>query len=409
MKKKYLAFLCSTNDINYVLGPHEDLFKKIDNNFDKFYIINFIYLKLFSDVSGIKNIFNDNIKKNIEVPKNLEIFTPKSINEFKKFMFDKQIIGIQNLSRNLSDLLIHYVIAKSKIQQIMISNFGFFNTKFKTSINDKISRPFANFFYFLNKSIGQKIILFLTNIRIFNKIDVRFTSDKGMLERINKNFLKKILYKLNLFYSKEIILINSKIYDSFNKKTFQENQNKIVLLDTFLDHPDGSSIIKKVSDENKKKHYINLKLFIEKISNHFGKKVTVCIHPKDNLENKKLIFKNYDVKQYETQKNIYEAFLVLYFDTSAIVDAILLKKKIIFITSKYIPNTWLEIGKSFADKSNILNLDIEDNLETSISTLENRLERQTLKYDNYINNFIKIDGDKKGLDVVINTLKKNFF
>ena len=150
-------------------------------------------------------------------------------------------------------------------------------------------------------------------------------------------------------------------------------------------------------------------MFIDKISNHFGKKVTVCIHPKDNLKNKKLIFKNYDVKQYETQKNIYEAFLVLYFDTSAIVDAILLKKKIIFITSKYIPNTWLELGKSFADKSNILNLDIEDNLETSISSLENKLELQTLKYDNYINNFIKIDGDKKGLDVVINTLKKNFF
>jgi len=409
MKKKYIAFLCSSNDLNLVLGPHEHLFKKLSKNFDKFYLINFINFKLFSDPSGIKGKFNNELKKNINKPENLEIHTPKSINEFKNFMTDKQIIGIQNLSRNLSDMLTHYVIAKFKIKQIMISNFGFFNSEFKSSLYDKISKPLANFFYYLNKPFGQKIILILTIFKIFEKIEIRFTSDKEMLERINKNIFKKILYKLNFFYSKEIILINSKNFDYFDEKTFKENQNKIVLLDTFLDHPDGLAVIKKISDENKNKYYKSLKCFLDKLSNYYNKQITVCIHPKDNLKDKEKIFNNNEVKQYETTKNIYEAFLVLYFDTSAVVDAILLKKKILFISSKYIPESTFDMGKTYADKSGILHLGIEDSLENIISSLDNKLEKQTQKYDSYINNFIKISGNKKGLDVVIDTIKERFF
>ena len=83
-------------------------------------------------------------------------------------------------------------MAKFNIIQIIISNFGFFNSRFKTSTKDKFSKPFSNFFYFLNKSIGQKITLFLSNLRIFKKIEIRFTSDKKMLERINKSIFKRI-------------------------------------------------------------------------------------------------------------------------------------------------------------------------------------------------------------------------
>ena len=409
MKKKYIAFLCTTNNLNEVLGPHETLFKKLGNSFEKFYIINFIHLKFFSDESAKKGKFDADININIKKHKNLEIFTPKSLYEIKNFMLDKRIIGIQNLSRNLSDLLIHFAIAKFKISQIMISNFGFFNTKFKTSLDDKISKPFANLFKFLNKTLGQKIILFLANLRILNKIDIRFTSDKRMIDSINKNIFKKVLYKLRILYSKEIILINSKNYDNFSEKIFENSQKKIVLLDAFLEHSDASSITKKISDEDKTKHYKNLNIFLEKISSYYKKNITICIHPKDNLENKKKIFNNCDVVQFQTQKNIYQAFIVLYFDTSAIVDAILLKKKIIFINSKYIPKSWLAIGKWFAVKSNIINIDIEDNLKNIIPSLSEKLEKQTQRYDNYINTFIKADGERNGLEVVINTIKKRFF
>ncbi len=409
IKKKYIAFLCSSNDLNQLLGAHKSLFKKLNDNFEKVYLINFIYFKIFSDAFGTKNKFNHELRDNVQRPQNLEIFTPQTLKELKDFMLDKEIIGIQNLSRNISDLRIHYLMAKFNIIQIMISNFGFFNSKFKTSIKDKFSKPFSNFFYFLNKSIGQKITLFLSNLRIFKKIEIRFTSDKKMLERINNSILKKIFFKLNFFYAKEIILVNSKNYDDFKEKNFLTNQNKIVLLDIFLDHPEAYDIIQKISDEDKEKHYRNLNEFLNLMSNYYKKEVMICLHPKDNLEFKKKIFNNFKVTQYDTVKNIYEAFIVLFFDTSAIVDAILLKKRIMLINSKYIPDTWLEIGRSFAKKSNILSFDIEKNIQDTIPLLDERLKKQTLEYQDYIENFIQIDGDRSGLDAIISTIKKRFF
>ena len=409
IKKKNIAFLCSSNDLNQLLGTHKSLFKKLNHNFKKVYLINFIYFKIFSDAYGIKNKFNHELKDNIKKPQNLEIFTPQTLKELKDFMLDKEIIGIQNLSRNISDLRIHYLMAKFNIIQIIISNFGFFNSRFKTSTKDKFSKPFSNFFYFLNKSIGQKITLFLSNLRIFKKIEIRFTSDKKMLERINKSILKRIFFKLNFFYVKEIILVNSKNYDDFKENNFLSSQNKIVLLDIFLDHPEAYEIIKKISDEDKEKHYRNLNKFLNLMSNYFKKEVIICLHPKDNLESKKKIFHNFKVTQYDTVKNIYEAFIVLFFDTSAIVDAILLKKRIMFINSKYIPETWLELGRSFAKKSNILSFDIEENIKDTIPFLDERLKKQTLEYQDYIENFIQIDGDRGGLDTIISTLKKKFF
>lgn len=409
MKKKYLAFLCSRNNLNEVLGPHETLFKNIDKNFEKFYIINFIYLQLFSAPGAIKNFFDPILKINIKKPNNLIVFTPKTISEFNEFMIDKEIVGINNLSRNLSHLKIHFILKKFNIPQIMISNFGFFNSNLKSTLKDKVYKPSSNLFYFFEKFIGQKFTLFLANLNILKKIDIRFTSDQRTLIRINKSFLKKIFYNLKLFYAKNIIIINSKNYDMLTENTLSKKEENIVLLDAFLDHPEGSGLLEEISQENRIKHYQKLKSFLDKISEYYGKKVIICIHPKDNLEKKKEIFKNYSVKQFETPKNIYKAFLVLFFDSSAIVDAILLKKKIILITSKYLPKPWIEIGKSFANRGNIISLDIEDKIENKISILSDMLDNRIKKYDKYIKEFITNGNEEKGIDFVMKTIKEKYF
>ena len=43
-----------------------------------------------------------------------------------------------------------------------------------------------------------------------------------------------------------------------------------------------------------------------------------------------------------------------------------------------------------------------------IPYLDERLDKQTLEYQDYIKNVIQIDGDRSGLDVIVNTLKKRF-
>ena len=127
------------------------------------------------------------------------------------------------------------------------------------------------------------------------------------------------------------------------------------------------------------------------------------------MENKKKIFNEYSVKQFETPENICKAFLVLFFDSSAIIDAILLKKKIILVTSKYLPKPWIEIGKSFANRGNILNLDLEDNLENKISILSDELDDRIKKYDKYIKEFITSGDEDRGLDFVMKTIKEKYF
>ena len=64
------------------------------------------------------------------------------------------------------------------------------------------------------------------------------------------------------------------------------------------------------------------------ICQNLWKKIVVCIHPRDNLEVKKKIFKDFEVLQNVTSENIIKSFLVI-FESSAIIDAILTKKRII--------------------------------------------------------------------------------
>ena len=95
----------------------------------------------------------------------------------------------------------------------------------------------------------------------------------------------------------------------------------------------------------------------------YNKKVVVCIHPKDNLKLKKKYFPNINVVQYETRENIYKAFLVLYFDTSAIVDAILLKKRILTLFSNFAGEIPYNIGQNYVNKAGLLYINIEEEIK----------------------------------------------
>jgi len=83
MKKKYIAWLLSANSLNRgEIHSHLELIKNLAKEFDKLYIINFVYLKLFSESYIKKGKFNSKLSSKIELPKNIEIFCPKNSKEF---------------------------------------------------------------------------------------------------------------------------------------------------------------------------------------------------------------------------------------------------------------------------------------------------------------------------------------
>ena len=64
--------------------------------------------------------------------------------------------------------------------------------------------------------------------------------------------------------------------------------------------------------------------------------------------------------QFETKKNIYESFIVLFFDTSAVIDAIFLKKNIINLSSKDMPIAFNDIADNFVKRAGILKLNLNN-------------------------------------------------
>ena len=112
----------------------------------------------------------------------------------------------------------------------------------------------------------------------------------------------------------------------------------------------------------------------------YKKEIVICIHPNDNLELKKKYFPNLKVVQYESRENIYKAFLVLFFYTTAIVDALLLKKRILCIISNFAPATIANEGVHFVNEAGLLKINIEEEINAGKDKFLSKLDDAKNKY-----------------------------
>ena len=122
--KKYLAWFIDSNDnklFNANVLNSNLLINKICEKFEKIYIINFNNLKLFSNK---KSKFNFELDKNLQLPNNIEFFYPFNSKDFKSFMIGKELIGINSIGRNFTDLKIHFLLARHNIKQVQIAHLG---------------------------------------------------------------------------------------------------------------------------------------------------------------------------------------------------------------------------------------------------------------------------------------------
>ena len=84
----------------------------------------------------------------------------------------------------------------------------------------------------------------------------------------------------------------------------------------------------KIAQNLVDEHYKKLNQFLEKLSKIFKKKIIISIHPGYNLKNTIRRFNGkYPVIKYRTEKLIRKSFLVLDFGSSAIINAVVFKKK----------------------------------------------------------------------------------
>ena len=328
IRYKYLVLFASIeNDKEFklILSNNFFTYQYLFKSFKNVYIVNvnnlrFTQKKAKINIKDLKNFFTN---------LNLKYYPLDKFIHLHKFLKNKKIVGIKRFGTSYSELLISIFLKFYDVRLITFYNTGHRN--FTTRISSSKIRLFKNY---LIKIIAHKLTVFLSMVGIVRKIDIRFTSNPDYI-RFNKKYItNKIANFFNLPYTKKIIPINSRAYDIFLKSKFKIKKDYITVLDEQLDEPQWT----KFSGVKKKKdialHYRKFNIYLKKLSKVLKKKVIICIHPNDDLNEKKKLFKNFKVLKYKTREYIYKSYLVVFFQSSAIIDAILLNKNITTIRSK---------------------------------------------------------------------------
>ena len=394
---KDVLFITGFGTLSATMNVNRELINQLAYNFKNIYFVNFGNLAFPRD-----NEIDDNIKDIKKLP-NIHFVNPKNFKDFDIFLKNKNFFIISNFGRSLNSIKINFFLKRKKIKIFQISNLGFFNVQ--KDYNFKL-KPFRAAKFFFEHDIFKKIAVLLSNLGIFPKIEVRFISSKHIIDKINNNPFKKKLYENKLFFAKEIKLVNSRSYDLYKKNTLDISEDYIVHLDKDFDHPELVAFRGKYDEQKLKKHYFFLNQFLSKLSKDFNKEVKVCIHPGYDLKKFEKYFPNFEVIKFKTSEYIYKSFMVTLIDTVSVVDAILLKKRILAL--KLDSCMGLSENKYFTEqveRFGIKYLDVEKDYLKNKDFILDEVEKKIINYDKYISQFHCFDENIIGHEKIIKTLK----
>ena len=394
---KDVLFITGFRTLSATMNVNRELINQLAYNFKNIYFVNFGNLAFPRD-----NEIDDNIK-NIKKLPNMHFVNPKNFKEFNIFLKNKNLFIISNFGRSLNSLKINIFLKRKKIKIFQISNLGFFNVQ--KDYNFKL-RPFLAIKFYFKENFFKKFAVLLSNLGIFPKIEVRFISNKHIIDQINNNPFKKKLYENKLFFTKELKLVNSRSYDLYKKNTLDISEDYIVHLDKDFDHAELVSFRGKYDEQKLKKHYFFLNQFLSKLSKDFNKEVKVCIHPGYEYKKFRNYFPNFEVIQFKTREYIYKSFMVTMIDSSAVVDAILLKKKILGLTSDYMGLNEKNYSINNIERYGIKHFNIEKDITKNKKFILEEVTKKINNYDKYISQYLCFNENISGYEMIIKTIKE---
>ena len=369
----------------------------IPKYFKNFYFIDTSFL------DGTINKFNLKKKINLE-HKRYKFFFPKNQNEFLDFTKNKKVTIIVNSTRTWRSLKLFFLLKKVNSNLIQISNIGNIQG---TEYKNYKSFYKQNFF----KAIPHKLYLFFSFLNIIPKIDIKFISNKKQFLKFKNNFLIKL--GLNIFSAKKLILVNSLAYDEVINSKNEINKKYIVMLNTNINHKDAIKFSGKASKERVHLANMRLKKFLEKISKEFKKEVVICLHPSSNLKAEREIFKKFKVVQFQTKKFIRQAWILFLYETSSVVDAFILNKKIINLENSAMGQNWVNQCQQYPRKTGIAKINIDnDHYTDHINLIRKTLNQKNNppKYDDFVRSHLCADEKKEmGSTKILKTIKKLYF
>ena len=365
---KLVCVLTPFTSVNVNLNTNFYIYQKLNKYYKNFYFVN------IENILGNKNISHSiNSKFSMFKFKNLK--SQEELNNF--FKKKKEVIIFKAFSNTFENIKLMFYLKNLDCKLIMLSAVGNLQGNFlKNTMNldQKIN-------IILKNVLIRKVYSFLAILNLIPKIEIRFISNKKVIKSLKKNFLKKLLFHWKLLPTKKIISINSNDFEELKGSKLKYRNNFIVHLDldlTYKHKIDNRKIIKK---KDLDKHYENLNYFLNSLQKKFNKKIKIAIHPMYNMKLIKKYLNKFEVFKFKTDELINKAYIVTDFGSSVIVKAILRKKKIITLRSKYLhyDNTIYSKGVG------LFEYNIDNKADYSKYKLLKKLNLNTGNYKKFIN------------------------
>lgn len=316
------------------------------------------------------------------LPGKFKVRSVKNISEFRDILRSGNMVVISAFSEEWFDWYIHYYLRKYSIPLVYVFlipsmvNFQYRKMPFSRIINR-----------FRIRYLSTMIFVHFLKTGFVSKIDTVFLSQKADNAK-----------GLETRY-KEVVVTNSRFYDNFLKDNHKISNDYIVFLDSMPPYH-GDQIRFGHKPPDRKLYYQNLNRVFAAIESITGKEVVICLHFRYNEDNLKEDFGQRKAFKYRTDEFIAKADMVLFHETSAVVSAVLYKKKIIQLRgSKF--NEFINANCDCYPK--LFSFSALDMYECSADSIRKTLEELKIdqeSYDNFLKKYIIASEQKDMLSCV---------
>ncbi|MDA9653746.1 hypothetical protein N9T29_02360 [Candidatus Pelagibacter sp.] len=411
--------ICVTNfdkDLTRYSRVNKEFISELSKKFEKVYILNLHNLRYI-----YKSKFKS-IKKNQKLlPKNFIIINIKNSKDFINFSRNKTLTIILNgLTRSIIDFKIHYLFKKVNAKLIMISITGQWGTRILTDIS--LRNIFVGRKHIIMKSFYY-VYRILTILNFLPKINLLIESSAENIKAFNNGLSRKFesifpIFKISLY--RKIYHVNSKTFDALYLSSKSKNNNSkgkkyILYIDSPIDSDDRIQREGRVSLAIKNKYYKNLFSALNYISLKFKKKIIVSLHPSsiksfDSIK-KKFTKKlsHIAVSNQRTVDLIKDSSIVLFSMSSAVLNAVIFKKKIISLRSKYFGEYNLKINKKNTKGINCPCINIDQQIKFTKSKINLDFKKSISSYDGIIKRRLTNGSNKPSFIEIVEILKSGKF
>ena len=120
-------------------------------------------------------------------------------------------------------------------------------------------------------------------------------------------------------------------------------------------------------------------------------------------------YKKFEIVKYRTAEFISRADTVTFFDSSAIINALLLKKRVIQLNSSYMGINMINNTEIYRKPLDLIKVELENFKEENFEIVYGSSKINDKHYTNYISTFHCFDNKISGTQKIVDVIKNRYF